>query len=149
MKNKKMITTVLASMLMLVVCFTATNVFAQTKSKSTTMKDCCMMKDGKMMCMKDGKEMPMEKDMTMKNGTKCMTTGECMMKDGKKMQMKEGDCMDMYGKMDKCSMMNKDTKKKTEKKSMAMTYTCPMHPEVTSHKAGKCPKCGMDLVEKK
>jgi Heavy metal binding domain len=28
-------------------------------------------------------------------------------------------------------------------------YTCPMHPEVISNKPGKCPKCGMDLVEKK
>lgn len=25
------------------------------------------------------------------------------------------------------------------------SYTCPMHPEVTSDKPGKCPKCGMDL----
>ena len=67
--------------------------------------------------------------------------------------MKEGDCMDMSGKMDKCSMMSNDKKSSTVKKSshenMAMTYTCPMHPEVTSDKPGKCPKCGMDLVEKK
>ncbi len=28
------------------------------------------------------------------------------------------------------------------------TYTCSMHPEVTSDKPGKCPKCGMDLVLK-
>jgi len=28
-------------------------------------------------------------------------------------------------------------------------YTCTMHPEVTSDEPGKCPKCGMDLVEKK
>lgn len=27
-------------------------------------------------------------------------------------------------------------------------YTCPMHPEVISDKPGKCPKCGMDLVKK-
>ncbi|REC45343.1 multicopper oxidase domain-containing protein [Chryseobacterium pennipullorum] len=27
-------------------------------------------------------------------------------------------------------------------------YTCPMHPEVTSGKPGKCPKCGMDLIAK-
>ncbi len=27
-------------------------------------------------------------------------------------------------------------------------YTCPMHPEVTSDKPGKCPKCGMVLVKK-
>jgi len=25
-------------------------------------------------------------------------------------------------------------------------YACPMHPEVTSDKPGKCPKCGMSLV---
>ncbi len=24
-------------------------------------------------------------------------------------------------------------------------YSCPMHPDVTSDKPGKCPKCGMDL----
>ncbi len=29
------------------------------------------------------------------------------------------------------------------------TYTCPMHPEVQSDKLGKCPKCGMELIEKK
>jgi hypothetical protein len=28
-------------------------------------------------------------------------------------------------------------------------YTCPMHPEVISDKPGKCPKCGMELIEKK
>jgi uncharacterized membrane protein len=27
-------------------------------------------------------------------------------------------------------------------------YTCPMHPEVVQNSPGKCPKCGMDLVEK-
>lgn len=27
-------------------------------------------------------------------------------------------------------------------------YTCPMHPEVVQDKPGKCPKCGMALVEK-
>jgi len=28
-------------------------------------------------------------------------------------------------------------------------YICPMHPEVTSDKPGKCPKCGIDLVKAK
>lgn len=28
-------------------------------------------------------------------------------------------------------------------------YTCTMHPEVITDKPGKCPKCGMTLVEKK
>jgi hypothetical protein len=150
MKTKK---TILA-MLMLVVCFTTSNSFGQTKTAHAMMKDCCMMKDGKMMMMKHGKMMSMEKDMTMKNGTKCMVNGECVMKDGKKMQMKEGACMDMSGKMDNCSMMNRDIKgsseMKTKKHNMVLaSYTCPMHPEVKSDKPGKCPKCGMDLVEKK
>lgn len=31
----------------------------------------------------------------------------------------------------------------------AKVYTCPMHPQVIKDKPGKCPVCGMDLVEKK
>jgi|GEM_PF-4344130 len=30
----------------------------------------------------------------------------------------------------------------------AQQYTCPMHPEVLKDAPGKCPKCGMKLVEK-
>ena len=29
-----------------------------------------------------------------------------------------------------------------------ITYTCSMHPEITSDKPGTCPKCGMDLIQK-
>jgi len=31
----------------------------------------------------------------------------------------------------------------------AAHYTCPMHPEVDAPTPGRCPKCGMALVEKK
>ena len=31
----------------------------------------------------------------------------------------------------------------------SIIYTCPMHPEIISGKPGKCPKCGMDLIQKK
>ena len=30
-----------------------------------------------------------------------------------------------------------------------VAYACPMHPEVTSDKPGKCSKCGMNLEKKK
>lgn len=33
--------------------------------------------------------------------------------------------------------------------SHAHKYTCSMHPDVVQDKAGKCPKCGMDLTEKR
>jgi len=132
MKNKKIIPAAFASILMVVASFTASNSYAQTnmdhskmdhsnmdhsKMDHSKMDDCCMMKDGKMMVIKDGKTTPMEEEMTMKNGTKCMTNGMCTMKDGKKMQMKDGECMDMSGMMEKCSMMDKDMKKSTDKKT--------------------------------
>src|SRR5688572_11458658 len=31
----------------------------------------------------------------------------------------------------------------------ATAYTCPMHPDVVSDQPGRCPRCGMSLVEKK
>jgi hypothetical protein len=138
MKNLKLISTKTVSFLTLFLMVISLSATAQTAKKSTMMKDCCMMKDGKMMVMKDGKTMPMEKSMVMKNGTTCMTNGECTMKDGSKMQMKNGDCMEMSGKMCTDKM----------KKMAPMDYSCPMHPEVTSNKPGKCPKCGMALVKK-
>lgn len=45
-------------------------------------------------------------------------------------------------------------KKQEQQKSMGAAkntktvYTCPMHPEVTGNKTGKCPKCKMNLVQK-
>ncbi len=33
-------------------------------------------------------------------------------------------------------------------KAVGAAYTCPMDPEVSSDKPGKCPKCGMTLVKK-
>ena len=36
----------------------------------------------------------------------------------------------------------------SEMDSTKATHTCPMHPEVASAEPGKCPKCGMALVEK-
>ncbi|MCC3154757.1 hypothetical protein Q3A66_15775 [Hymenobacter sp. BT770] len=71
---------------------------AHSATKSSH-QDCCMMKDGKMTMMKGGKMMPMTADMTMADGTVCMTDGTCKMKDGTTMKMKDGQCMMMSGKM--------------------------------------------------
>ncbi|HXI00025.1 MAG TPA: heavy metal-binding domain-containing protein [Sphingobacteriaceae bacterium] len=36
-----------------------------------------------------------------------------------------------------------------QKDSIGQSFTCPMHAEVLSDNPGKCPKCVMNLVEKK
>ena len=69
------------------------------KSMGKMSHDYCMMKDGKMTMVKNGKSMPMAQDMTMSDGSMCMTDGTCKMKDGTTMKMKEGQCMMMNGKM--------------------------------------------------
>ncbi|SIS29479.1 copper-resistance protein, CopA family [Chryseobacterium joostei] len=57
-------------------------------------------------------------------------------------------------KVEKAQVVKPDLKPKSQispqqsKPQSKITYTCPMHPEVTSDKPGRCPKCGMDLVEK-
>lgn len=40
-----------------------------------------------------------------------------------------------------------NVKQGSQENMSAGTYTCSMHPEVTSDKPGKCPKCGMELVK--
>ncbi len=63
------------------------------------MKDHIMMKDGKVMMIKDGKSMPADKELTLSNGTKVTVDGSVTMKDGTKTMMKEGDMMSMDGEM--------------------------------------------------
>jgi len=73
------------------------------------------------------------------DSTKMDMNQDSMEMDHSKMDMKH-DSMEM--KMDSAKTgMNHD--------QMAKTYVCPMHPEVTSDKAGECPKCGMTMTEKK
>lgn len=42
--------------------------------------------------------------------------------------------------------LSKSTKQEKAAEQVKARYTCPMHPEITSRKAGKCSKCGMNLV---
>ena len=97
MKNPKMLFTIFASMLMMVVCLSSNQVNAKNHSGPKKMKDCCMMKGGKMYCVKDGNKMPLESNMVMKNGVTCMPNGEYMDAVGDKKMMKEGEMMDMNG----------------------------------------------------
>lgn len=53
------------------------------------------------------------------------------------------------GNQNSGSLSNKKTVTKNQTTGATKTYTCSMHPEVISDKPGKCPKCGMELIEKK
>ena len=48
-----------------------------------------------------------------------------------------------------CTEISTQQKDQVKKDSTAkVIYTCSMHPEVMQTKAGKCPKCGMNLTAK-
>lgn len=47
------------------------------------------------------------------------------------------------------SLSNQKPATKNQTMAATKTYTCSMHPEVISDKPGKCPKCGMELIERK
>ena len=102
---------------------TPTSRVAPTKMHSGKMaQDCCMMKDGKMIIMKDGKKMPMTADMTMGDGTVCTTNGTCVKKDGTKMIMENDQCMMINGTMTSMNhpMNSGKIKSKTKMGSMKM-----------------------------
>jgi len=104
MKKTNVITNLFA--LLMVLCFTINTSYAQ----KVVDKECCMMKDGKMMHMKDGKTMTMDKDMKLKNGRMCKKTGEYTNADGKTVWLKNGQCIDMDGNVSDCAVLMKDKK---------------------------------------
>ncbi|HWK05109.1 MAG TPA: heavy metal-binding domain-containing protein [Puia sp.] len=56
----------------------------------------------------------------------------------------------LTGTMATFAQSTKDTLPKGKTDTATKTvYTCGMHPEITSDKPGRCPKCGMGLVAKK
>ncbi len=67
--------------------------------KMHDMKDCVMMKDGKVMVMKGNNVMALDKDLTLANGTTVKNDGSVKMADGTAMQLKEGEAIDMEGKV--------------------------------------------------
>jgi len=83
--------------------------------------DGVVMKNGTMMTIMNGKMSKMERDMTMKNGTKVMTDGTIVKKDGTKMMMKEGQQVDMSGNI---STMN-DSKNMNNGKTNKNMYLVP------------------------
>ena len=128
-------TTVFATLLMIALFLTTGATFGQNKMDVSVVKDCCLMKNGKMMVLKEGKLSYMKKAVVLENGTKIKKNGVCKMADGTKVKMKEGNCMDMSGKLENCEV--------------TASYVCPMHSDVVSTKPGKCSKCGMNLALKK
>ena len=57
-----------------------------------------LMKEGKMLHIMDGKEMQMQNQMTLKNGTMINPDGSFQLKNGKQFRLNNGQCMDMSGK---------------------------------------------------
>jgi hypothetical protein len=52
-----------------------------------------MMRNGKVIVMRNGEEMPMEEEITMADGTKVMPNGQVLMANGTARMMREGETM--------------------------------------------------------
>jgi len=57
-----------------------------------------MLKDGKMVVVKNGKIAPMEQEYTLSNGTRILQNGNYIKNDGTELHFREGDHMDMMGR---------------------------------------------------
>ncbi|MEO8341608.1 MAG: DUF6799 domain-containing protein [Nitrospirota bacterium] len=63
-------------------------------------KDGVMMKAGKVVRMQDGLDIGrMDRETTMRNGTRVLMNGKMVMKDGKEMQLAEGQAVMLDGKL--------------------------------------------------
>jgi hypothetical protein len=58
------------------------------------LQNCMLVSGGKTYMVMDGKTMRVTKNMTMPDGTQCMTDGTCVMKNGKAVHLKEGQGID-------------------------------------------------------
>ena len=90
------------------------------------------------------KPMNMEQDTLKMDHSTMEMELDTMKMDHSTMEM-EQDTM----KMDHSTMEMEQDTMKIDHSSMTKTFVCPMHPEVTIDKPGKCPECGMDMGEKK
>jgi uncharacterized protein involved in copper resistance len=88
--------------------------------------------------------MEMEQDTMKMDHTKMEMKQDTMKMDHSTMEMEQNTM-----KIDHSAMEMKQDTMKIDHSTMTKTFVCPMHPEVTSDKPGECPKCGMDMVEKK
>lgn len=61
--------------------------------------DSVMMKDGKIVIVRNGKLFPMDLDMTMTDGTKVTTKGSVLRPDGTVHQMQEGEIINKTGEI--------------------------------------------------
>jgi len=100
---------------------------------------------------------PMHPEVMKKKAGKCPQCGmnlekkefyevyTCPMEGCPYMSEKGGKCSGCEMKLKKKLVSKEDYQDLTQPQ---MTYTCPMHPEVSSDKPGNCPKCGMKLEMK-
>lgn len=136
MKTKNLIPKLLAMFALALFFLAPATVKAQqSKVETSVVKDGYVMIDGKMMELKNGQMTMMKKNVVLENGTRIKKNGVVKMKGQKRIKMMNGNCSDKTGIVSDCNVNSK-------------YFTCTHHPEVRAAKAGKCPKCGMELVQK-
>lgn len=95
---KKILLAAMSIVLLTTACIAQVQQGDNKNQQSAIVKDeHLLMKDGKMFHNMNGKEMMMQNQMTMQNGTVMNTDGSYQPKTGKQHQLRNGQCMDMNG----------------------------------------------------
>lgn len=97
---------------------------------------------------------PMHPEVREKKSGKCPQCGMDLVKEEfyKVYTCTNKECPKVSAKADKCCgkdlKMTRMSKKEYYDFTQEQEYFCPMHPDVVSKQAGKCPKCGMNLEKR-
>ncbi len=81
-----------------------------------------LMRDGKIIVLRNGEEMPIEEEMTMSDGTKVMPNGQVIMGNGTARMMAEGETLSIDGQIPDPASMGPEVQRRDGRRRTKRRY---------------------------